>query len=219
MKKDIKPTKLFLHYKLRDLRLQSHWTQKELAHKAGTVTMYISQIETGHRRPSLDMIKKFASVFGVELAYFLIEQITFDKNNFISLPIVGCVYAGKPILAQENIEKYISLPKEVVKDGSFILRVNGDSMIDARIFNGDSIIVRQQSTALNGDIVVALIGDNIKHKDLSIKSDDNCALRRFYKRKNYIELRAENSKMDCKPIKARNVVILGKVIGRFGGVV
>ena len=220
MKKDTKLAELFMRHKLRELRLRLNWTQKELAHKVGTVTMYISQIETGQGRPSLDMIEKFASVFGVNISYFLVETISFDKENFISLPVVGRIYAGKPIVAVENIEEYSTLPKELAKDGSFILRVSGDSMVDARIFNGDYIIVRQQPSALNGDIVVAQLNDDIKYKDISIKSDDNCCvLRRFFKKKDYIELRAENSKMDCKPIKARNVVILGKVIGRFGGVV
>lgn len=205
--------------RLKELRLQKNLTQKELAEKLKVNPRYIMQVENSFRSPSLKLLKQISDFFSVDISYFISERISLDRGNLISLPVVGRVYAGKPILAQQNIEDYISLPKEVVKDGSFILRVSGDSMVDARIFNGDSIIVRQQPTAVDGDIVVALIGDDIKYKDLSIKSDGKCVLRRFYKRKDYIELRAENSKMDCKPIKARNVVILGKVIGRFGGVV
>lgn len=205
---------------LKQLRYQYKLTQREVAEQIGTGTIYISQIESGHSRPSLDMLYKFADTFGVPVSYFLDDRIEFlrEGKDFISLPVLGRIYAGKPIVAEQNIEEYISLPKDFVKDGSFILHVSGNSMADARIFNGDCIIVRQQPTALDGDIVVALVGNDTKYKDLSIKSDDNCVLRRFFKKKDYVELRAENSKLNCKPIKVRNVVILGKVIGRFGKV-
>lgn len=123
------------------------------------------------------------------------------KQNFPSVPLVGTVTAGTPILAVENIENYVPLPPEFSNsEDLFILRVQGDSMIEAGIFNGDKIIVKKQNTADNGDIVVALL-------------DDSSTVKRFYKKNSKIILHPENQTM-CDII-LDDVAILGKVIGLY----
>ena len=119
----------------------------------------------------------------------------------VSLPIVGNVAAGQPILAEENIEEYFPVPAEMVPSGeSFILKVRGDSMINAGIFSGDQIFVNCCDTARNGDIVVALI-------------DDSATVKTYYKEKNYIRLQPENDSME--PIIVDDCKILGKVFGVY----
>ncbi len=125
------------------------------------------------------------------------------KGETINVPIIGKVTAGIPITAIENIEDYIPLPERLVPtDGNlFILLIEGESMIEAGIFDGDLVIVRQQHTANNGEIVVAMTEDN------------EATVKRFFKEKDFIRLQPENSSMD--PIIVRNVTILGKVIGLY----
>lgn len=131
-----------------------------------------------------------------------------DNDNVIQMPvtqvpIVGKVTAGVPITATENIEDYFPLPAHYVGDNNnvFILNVIGESMIEAGIHNGDYVIVRQQQTANNGEIVVAMT------------EDDEATVKTFYKEKNHIRLQPENETME--PILLQNVTILGKVIGLF----
>jgi repressor LexA len=116
------------------------------------------------------------------------------------VPLVGKVTAGAPITATENIEEYIPLPAQMVGDQPvFMLSVRGDSMIEAGIHDGDYVIVRQQQTADNGDIVVAMT------------EDDEATVKTFYKERDHIRLQPENSAME--PIRLKKVSILGKVIG------
>lgn len=118
-----------------------------------------------------------------------------------NVPVVGHVTAGEPILAEQNIEEYFPLPREMVHDDTvFLLRVRGDSMINAGIMDGDYVIVRQQPTAQNGEIVVAMI-------------DDEATVKRFYKEKNRIRLQPENDFYE--PIVTAHATVLGKVIGVF----
>ncbi|MBQ1267225.1 MAG: transcriptional repressor LexA [Proteobacteria bacterium] len=118
--------------------------------------------------------------------------------NMTSLPIVGHVTAGMPILAEENIDDYLPMPNELLGDGEhFILRVHGESMINAGIFDRDYIIVHKQPEALNGEIVVAMI-------------EDEATVKRFYKEKGHFRLQPENDTMD--PIIVPEVTILGKVV-------
>ncbi|MEI7024343.1 transcriptional repressor LexA [Paenibacillus sp. y28] len=118
------------------------------------------------------------------------------------VPILGKVAAGQPITAAENIEDYFPLPADFTRDEEvFVLNVVGDSMIEVGIRNGDMVIVRQQATANNGDIVVAL------------NEDDEATVKTFYKEKDHIRLQPENSTME--PILLTQVTILGKVIGLF----
>lgn len=119
----------------------------------------------------------------------------------VKVPIVGKVAAGIPILAQENIEDYLVIPKDFTSDTeTFILTVRGESMIDAGIFNGDYLVVRQQGAADNGDIVVAMI-------------DEEVTVKSFYRENGHIRLQPHNSSME--PIIVRDCVILGKVISLF----
>jgi len=121
-----------------------------------------------------------------------------DPMDVRRVPLVGRVAAGVPILAEENIEETLPLPAELAGDGEhFVLRVRGDSMIEAGILNDDYIVVRKQPDARNGDIVVALV-------------EDEATVKRFYKENGHFRLQPENSAMS--PIIVRDVVILGKVV-------
>jgi len=124
------------------------------------------------------------------------------RKEIINVPIVGRVTAGEPILAVENIEDFFPMPKDFAsyEEEVFMLRVRGESMIGAGIFDGDFVVVRQQSHAENGDIVVALI-------------EDEATVKRFYKEEDHIRLQPENPHME--PIRTKDVRILGKVIGLF----
>lgn len=136
-----------------------------------------------------------------------IEILTDDVTNYPSLnddvvriPVLGKITAGNPITAIEHTEDYYPLPTQMVKDDDvYMLTVQGDSMIEAGIFDGDYVIVRKQSTANNGEIVVAMT------------DDDEATVKRFYKEKNHFRLQPENPSME--PIILQNVSILGKVIG------
>ena len=122
-------------------------------------------------------------------------------KKVVHIPVVGRVTAGQPILAVENIEGTFPLPADLVReDNVFMLKVQGESMIGAGILDGDFIIVRQQNEARNGEIVVALIGDE-------------ATVKRFFKERTLIRLQPENSSME--PIYSQDVSILGKVIGVF----
>jgi len=130
----------------------------------------------------------------------IVDKNFFNKNT-VQVPLVGRVTAGQPILAQENIENTFSLPKEMVPDAEvFMLSVKGDSMIDAGILNGDYILVQSKNTAENGDIVVALLGEE-------------ATIKRFYKESGYFRLQPENAFME--PIIVKDLKILGKVVGLF----
>lgn len=123
------------------------------------------------------------------------------RTEMVSLPVVGQVAAGTPILAEENIDRYFPVPAELVPQGeSFVLKVKGDSMINVGIFSGDQIFVNACNTAHNGDTVVALI-------------DDSATVKTFYKENGHIRLQPENDTMD--PIIVDDCQILGKVFGVF----
>jgi repressor LexA len=119
-------------------------------------------------------------------------------RNVVELPLVGRVAAGAPILAEQNIEEVLTLPTQIVGDtSSFLLTIKGESMIEAGIYDGDYVVVREQPTANNGDIVVALI-------------EDEATVKTFYRETDRIRLQPENHSME--PIYVRDVTILGKVI-------
>ena len=127
-----------------------------------------------------------------------LASVTQDVNsNAISLPLVGRVAAGVPVLAEQNVEETLTLPTSIVGDSSsFILKVRGESMINAGIFDGDYIVVKEQSDAHNGEIVVALI-------------DDSATVKTFYREKDRVRLQPENDAME--PIYVVNPTILGRV--------
>ncbi|HEX8742031.1 MAG TPA: transcriptional repressor LexA [Thermoleophilaceae bacterium] len=115
------------------------------------------------------------------------------------LPVVGRVAAGSPVLAEENIEEYIEVPELAGGDaGEYVLRVAGDSMRDAGILDGDHVVVRKQDTARNGEIVVALVGEE-------------ATVKRYFKESDHIRLQPENDAHE--PIRTRDAQVLGRVVG------
>lgn len=129
------------------------------------------------------------------------DTFNLTRREVVNVPILGNVAAGMPILATENIENYFPIPAEFMPNQDvFMLHIKGDSMINAGIFDGDNILVRQQSTASNGDIVVALV-------------DDSATVKTFYKEDGYYRLQPENDHMD--PILVDDVSVLGIVFGVF----
>ena len=127
------------------------------------------------------------------------DTFQLTRREVVNVPLIGTVAAGQPILAQENIENYFPVPAEYMPNSEcFMLKVKGDSMVNAGIFNGDQILVQQQNTANNGDIVVALI-------------DDSATVKTFYKEDGHYRLQPENDSMS--PIIVDEVTILGKVFG------
>lgn len=123
------------------------------------------------------------------------------RREVVNVPLLGRVAAGEPLLAVENVEAYFPIPSEYMpNEETFMLQVAGESMINAGIFNGDNILVQRQSTAENGDMVVALV-------------DDSATVKTFYKEDGYYRLQPENDSME--PIIVENCTILGKVFGVF----
>ena len=123
------------------------------------------------------------------------------RREVVNVPLIGRVAAGQPLLAVENIEAYFPVPSEFMpKEEAFMLRVKGESMINAGIFDGDNILVQRQATASNGYMVVALI-------------DDSATVKTFYKEEGYYRLQPENDSME--PIIVDECTILGKVFGVF----
>ena len=130
------------------------------------------------------------------------DSFNLSRREVVNVPMVGTVAAGQPILAQEHIEGYFPIPAEYMPNTDcFMLKVKGESMINAGIFDGDYIMVRQQNVASNGDMIVALV-------------DDSATVKTFYKENGHYRLQPENDSMD--PILVQdNLQILGKVFGVF----
>lgn len=159
---------------------------------SSTVHGYLNQLEEAgliHRDPTKPR------------AIDLLEDKPWERT--VNIPLIGTVTAGTPILAQENIEEVFAFPQSLLGTTSetFMLKVDGDSMIKAGIFDGDYIMVRQQNTANNSDIVVALV------------NGEAATVKRFFKEKNQIRLQPENDSME--PFYEKDVTILGKVIGVY----
>lgn len=136
----------------------------------------------------------------------ILDQDNISKQGVIHVPLVGKVTAGLPITAIENIEEYFPIPDSygTSDDHIFMLEIMGESMIEAGILDGDYVIVKQQASANNGDIVVAMTEEN------------EATVKRFYKEEGHFRLQPENSSMD--PIIVENVSILGKVVGLYRNV-
>lgn len=129
------------------------------------------------------------------------DDFNLTRREVVNVPIVGRVAAGQPILATENIENYFPIPVEFMpNEETFMLKVKGESMINAGIFDGDNVLVKKQPNAENGDIVVALV-------------DDSATVKTFYKEDGYYRLQPENDSMD--PIIVEECSVLGKVFGVF----
>jgi repressor LexA len=130
-------------------------------------------------------------------------EVLVDKAKQVvapgGLPVVGQVAAGQPVLAEENIEEYVDVPPIAGGDqGEFVLRVRGDSMKDAGIIEGDHVVVQRQETALDGEIVVALVGEE-------------ATVKRFFQESDHVRLQPENEALE--PIRTRDVQVLGRVVG------
>lgn len=171
---------------------------RELGERLGlksTATVH-SHLKTLERKGYLERSAQKSRAFNVR------EGVGGSRLSLsVMVPVVGTVRAGVPILAVENIDEFVPLPRSFVSsENVFMLRVQGDSMIGAGIFDGDMVVVKQQDAAENGDIVVALI-------------DDEATVKTFYKEKDHIRLQPENTSME--PILTNNVIILGKVIGLY----
>ena len=121
------------------------------------------------------------------------------------LPLLGQIAAGSPLLAEENVEERIAVPEPLGRSADFLLTVRGDSMIEAGILDGDTLVVRKQEDASNGDIVVALVGDDEGANEATVKT--------FYRESGRIRLQPENSALE--PIYADHVQVMGKVVGVF----
>ena len=129
------------------------------------------------------------------------DDFALTRREVVNVPVIGTVAAGTPILAEQNIEDYLPIPAEMLPNKEvFMLKVKGNSMIEAGIYSGDKVIVAKQPDAENGDKVVALV-------------DDSATVKTFYKENGHFRLQPENSTMD--PIILDHVEILGKVIGLF----
>lgn len=129
------------------------------------------------------------------------EAFNFTRREMVNVPIVGRVAAGEPLLAEQNIEEYFPIPMEFMPNKqTFLLKVCGESMINAGILNGDYVLAQEENTAHNGDMVVAMI-------------EDGATVKTFYKEEGVIRLQPENDFMD--PIIVPDCTILGKVIGVF----
>lgn len=129
------------------------------------------------------------------------EDYLFASKKTVDVPIIGKVTAGQPILAVENIEDTFPVPLEMAERGPlFMLKIEGESMIGAGIFDGDYVLVKQQNSAENGDIIVALL-------------EDEATVKRFFKETDHIRLQPENETMS--PILTQNIKVLGKVIGLY----
>lgn len=168
-----------------------------------TVHAYLEKLEKGgmiQKDPTKPRALKVTD--GSKKAPAAVRNEYFSRKELVDVPIVGRVTAGQPILAVENIEDTFPLPVDFVQNSTaFMLKVQGDSMIEAGIFDRDFVLVKQQATALNGDIVVALIGE-----EATVKT--------FYKERDHIRLQPENQYLDPIIVKD-DVSILGKVIGVF----
>ena len=129
------------------------------------------------------------------------DDFNLTRREMVQVPAIGQVAAGEPILAEQNIQDYFPIPAEYMPNAeSFMLKVKGESMINAGIMNGDTVLVQRQSDAKNGDMVVALV-------------DDSATVKTFYKEDGYYRLQPENDTME--PILVDHCEILGKVFGVF----
>ena len=126
-------------------------------------------------------------------------------EEVLRLPLLGQIAAGSPLLAEENVEDRIAVPEPLGRGADFLLTVRGDSMIEAGILDGDTLVVRKQEDASNGDVVVALVGDDESANEATVKT--------FYRETGRIRLQPENSALE--PIYADHVQVMGKVVGVF----
>lgn len=195
--------------KIKQLRKAHKLTQEELAKILDVKPTAVSAWELGRNKPLMDKLDMMAHYFGVPISYFFEEnQIKRSKNHihFVKLPIVGTISCGNGVIAYEDIEDYEDVPRSWLNGGEyFFLRAKGDSMINARIMDGDLLLIRRQDDVENGDIAAVLI-------------DGEAVLKRVYKTDDTIILQSENPMY--KPIILnKNDMKDVRIIGRLKKVV
>ena len=193
--------------KIREARKAAGLTQRQLADKVNVSNTSISNWEKNLSRPDPDTIQHLCWALNVQPNYFFaVEPSPILPGNIIpmpetrKIPLVGTIACGDPILAEENIEEYISIPKDLA--GDFALTCRGDSMINARIFDGDIVYIRQQDTVENGEIAAVLIGGEATLKRVRLFPD-------------HIILEPENPMHTAKTYyreEMNNIRILGKAV-------
>lgn len=178
---------------LKAIRGELGLSQGELARRAGLSPQYISDAEKGRARPSLRALEKIAAALGVPVAR-LLGSVAAD--TVVQVPVLGRVPAGGPLLVEENILEYLPLPERFVRGDTFCLQVQGDSMVDVGIDDGDYLIVYARSTADNGQTVIARVEGQVTCK-------------RFYRCNGKVRLEPANR--SYRPIEANDIEILGVV--------
>ena len=207
--------------KIRELRKEKGYSLRKLAELTNSAShSYISSIERNEYEPSLKIIRDIAHALEVPTAYlldiydqdrtenynkFILKQGGENKLNenvsVVRIPIIGDISGGRPILAEEQIQGYKQMPKESVGEGvHFILEVTGDSMINAGIYEGDLVLIKQQPTCETGEICAVLI-DN-----------ENATLKRVYPESDRILLQSDNPKYKPLIVKSDEVDIIGKAV-------
>ena len=167
---------IFFGDKIREARKAAGLTQRQLADKLDVSNTSISNWEKNLSRPDPDMIQHLCWALNVQPNYFFSVEVerVLPKNvipmpDTRKIPLVGAIACGTPILAEENIEEYVSIPKDLA--GDFALTCRGDSMINARIFDGDTVYIRQQDTVENGEIAAVLIENEATLKRVRLFDD------------------------------------------------
>lgn len=188
--------------RIRELRLAKGLTQEELGRLVGVQRSAVNKWEKGHvTNLKRDVIEKLSSFFGVTPSYLMgMTDVSAETAKTRRVPVVGSVAAGAPILVLEEWQDYVELDDKVSAD--FAVRVKGDSMVDARIYDGDIVFVRRQPTVENGEIAVVLL-------------DDEVVIKRFFRTPQGIILQSENAEYAPLYIpadEADRVRILGKAV-------
>lgn len=193
--------------KLKKLRNDKQWSQEQLAKKLGTSKQVISRYENGQRSPKLSIAIEYANILGINPNYFLDNNTNVIPDGFdpvpafVNKPRLGVIACGEPILAEQNIEDYDSVPEHINCD--FTLKCKGDSMIEARIMDGDIVYIKEQPTVENGEIAAVLIGDE-------------ATLKRVYLNGSSLTLLPCNSKyppLVYNGPELENIRIIGKAVG------
>ncbi len=210
-----------LAIRIKELRKANNYTQESLAkelrdkYKLKTDRVTVARWETAYQTPEMYTISCLAKIFNVTIDYLngsSVNNLYTIKNiepmpNMKKVPLLGTIACGEPITAEENIETYLNMPDGI--KGTFALRCKGDSMINARIFNGDIVFIREQPDVENGEIAAVLI-------------DNEATLKRVYKYDNRIELRAENptfQPLSFEGEQLADIRILGKAVGFFSTII
>ena len=198
----------FFSSNLKHLRTSNGMEQRELAETLGfKSSSAVSEWEKGVREPSVVVISKIAEIFRVSISDIMEKDLSSARFNNISnnsssnqIPLLGTIAAGSPILAEQNIEDYFSLDKKIKAD--FCLRIQGDSMINVNILDGDIVFIRKQEDLEDGQIGAVLV-------------DDSATLKRFYRNNGSVILQAENPEYKPLVISTGEVIVLGKMVANL----